>query len=214
MSQREGKAPECIIHTHAGRGFDLFDFCRFSIRLESIARALAMKCRFNGMVKFHYSVALHSLFVEQIVRERYGLEYALQALFHDCTEFPLPDVVSPFKPCLYVRKGKDFEPYREYEDKLARHVFLEFGIDPIMPPVIKVVDLEVLAAERAQVVHNPKLMHWRELPEPADIEIKRMQPEEVETMFIERFCWLQKAIAEAKRSRPAGAKERQHRLTT
>ena len=173
----------CNIHTNAG----ILDVSRpdpEKIRLEDIAWALAYICRFNGHVRFHYSVAQHSLLVAQLVQRRHGPRLALTALMHDAAEAYLGDMISPLKLIL--------PDFKKLEEVLAKAIAAKFGLVHPEPAEVKLADLAVLAAEREQVIAPTDKTAWRELPAPPkDVLIEELQPQAVRRMFLERFQELQ-----------------------
>lgn len=169
----------CTIHTHGGV-FDVLKPNPAQIRIEDIAHALAFQCRFNGHVRFHYSVGQHSLLVAKLVLDQTDDQrLALTALLHDATEAYLPDVISPLKPLLVG--------FREIEARLSQVIAAKYSLLWPEPAVVKEADLLVLAAEREQVIADTDRSAWRELPVPADIEIKPSRPEMIRTRFLAAF---------------------------
>lgn len=104
---------------------------------------------------------------------------AQAALLHDATEAYLPDVISPLKPLLLG--------FTEMEQRLGKVIAEKFGLPWPEPAEVKDADLSVLAAERNQVISETDRTAWRELPEPAEIEITPMRPEAVRTRFLAAY---------------------------
>ena len=86
------------LHTFTWRGFDPFNTRADDVDLEDIAHALAMTCRFGGMVPRFYSVAQHAVLVALMVMEASRRpDWALLALHHDSAEAYLGDIPRPIK---------------------------------------------------------------------------------------------------------------------
>ena len=87
------------------------------INVDDIGRALANKCRFNGLCEPFYSVAQHSVLLWEATKEPW-------ALFHDASEAYLPDIPFGMK--------NDFEicgkPFREVEDVLLQRIADHVGV--------------------------------------------------------------------------------------
>lgn len=134
------------ILTVTGNHFDFIELKDNKIDIEEIAYALSNTCRFGGHCKEYYSVAQHSVLVAQRVPARCYMD----ALFHDAAEAYLGDMPTPLKQLL-----------PEYQD--MTHM-VEFWLQQkmninIKQPEIKRADLEVLAAEKRDLM-PPDTCHW------------------------------------------------------
>ena len=119
----------------SGRRLDLLDPSPFDIEIEDIAHGLAFVARWNGQTEgdFPYSVAEHSLLVEEIfVRLRPNTEakWRLAALLHDAPEFVIGDMISPVKEAIGTG-------YESLEKRLSAAVRLRFGLPTELPPAIE-----------------------------------------------------------------------------
>lgn len=86
----------------SGRRLDLINPSPLDVEIEDIAHGLARVARWNGQTKgMHaYSVAQHSLIVEQIycrLSSSVSAEEKQLALLHDAPEYVIGDMISPFK---------------------------------------------------------------------------------------------------------------------
>lgn len=115
-----------------------------SFQIEDIAHALSMIPRFNGNLRRHYSVAQHSVLVSRLVPKN----VAFRALLHDASEFALGDMTSPLKARLSL--------YRKYESRMQGAIHQAFGLSASCSSAekrtIKVADLQMLAAEKEQLM--------------------------------------------------------------
>ena len=110
----------------SGRRLDLLDPSPLDIEIEDIAHGLSRVARWNGQTKGDYvfSVAQHSLLVEQIARTQspgLGAKEQLAILLHDAAEYVIGDMISPFKNAL----GMD---YKQFEARLQKAIHLRFGL--------------------------------------------------------------------------------------
>jgi uncharacterized protein len=115
----------------SGRRLDLLDPSPLDIEIEDIAHGLARVARWNGQTNGDYifSVAQHTLLVEEIARRRTGTldrRLGLALLLHDAPEYVIGDIISPFKAII----GGS---YRAVEARLLAAIHLRFGLPPRLP---------------------------------------------------------------------------------
>mgnify|MGYP006279367771 FL=1 len=116
----------------SGRRLDLLDPSPLDIEIEDIAHGLSRVARWNGQTQGDYvfSVAQHSLLVEQIARmlaPGLGASEHLAILLHDAAEYVIGDMISPFKNAL----GMD---YRQFETRLQNAIHVRFGLPVKVTP--------------------------------------------------------------------------------
>ncbi|MBU2936174.1 MULTISPECIES: HD domain-containing protein [Pacificibacter] len=119
----------------SGRRLDLLDPTPMDIEIEDIAHGLAFVARWNGQTRgdWAYSVAEHSVLVEQIFRQLYPnepIKWQLAALLHDAPEYVIGDMISPVKAAI----GPD---YGELDDRLTAAIHIRFGLPAKIPVAIK-----------------------------------------------------------------------------
>ncbi|SEL04311.1 HD domain-containing protein [Pacificibacter marinus] len=119
----------------SGRRLDLLDPTPMDIEIEDIAHGLAFVARWNGQTRgdWAYSVAEHSVLVEQIFRSLYPSEpikWQLAALLHDAPEYVIGDMISPVKAAI----GPD---YSELDDRLTAAIHIRFGLPAKIPQAVK-----------------------------------------------------------------------------
>lgn len=157
------------ITTWTGEAVDFDRPLEAPIRLEDIAHALGMLCRFNGHIRRFYSVAQHSVLVSRLVEP----EHALLALFHDAPEAYIGDMTAPLK--------KHMRSFQELEAKFAITIRagLDLGLltDGVAP--IKAADRAALELEVYCLTNRGTPSFWRmEDGAPADvIETTLLRPE-------------------------------------
>ena len=129
------KQPRAWQRMLSGRRLDLLDPTPVDIEIEDIAHGLAFVARWNGQTRgdYAYSVAEHSLLVEQIfARQNPGapVRWQLAALLHDAPEYVIGDMISPVKAA--VGAG-----YGALDDRLTAAIHLRFGLPAQIPVAVK-----------------------------------------------------------------------------
>lgn len=119
----------------SGRRLDLLDPTPVDIEIEDIAHGLAFVARWNGQTQgeFAYSVAEHSLLVEEIyqrLRPEAPIKWRLAALLHDAPEYVIGDMISPVKAA--VGPG-----YGALDERLTAAIHLRFGLPAAIPKAVK-----------------------------------------------------------------------------
>ncbi|MDO8908887.1 MAG: HD family hydrolase [Pseudohongiella sp.] len=166
------------IETSSGSSIDLISPQPHQVKIWDIAHALSLICRFGGHCRWHYSVAQHSVLVSYLV----PVELSLEALLHDAAEAYLGDVVRPLKV------NGDMQGYRAAETLMESVITENFGLGDINHPLIKLADMQILAAERA-VLLTDKSSLWQCLEgiSPAPLKIEKLTPEQAREMFMARL---------------------------
>lgn len=129
------KQPRAWQRMLSGRRLDLLDPTPMDIEIEDIAHGLAFVARWNGQTigDYAYSVAEHSLLVEQIFTRIYPQATPAQrltALLHDAPEYVIGDMISPVKSA--VGPG-----YAELDARLTAAIHLRFGLPAELPKTVK-----------------------------------------------------------------------------
>ncbi|MBT8412679.1 MAG: HD family hydrolase [Octadecabacter sp.] len=129
------KQPRAWQRMLSGRRLDLLDPTPMDIEIEDIAHGLAFVARWNGQTigDFAYSVAEHSLLVEQIfitLNPSAPVKWRLAALLHDAPEYVIGDMISPVKAA--VGPG-----YGTLDDRLMAAIHIRFGLPAQVPVAIK-----------------------------------------------------------------------------
>jgi len=119
----------------SGRRLDLLDPTPMDIEVEDIAHGLAFVARWNGQTigDYAYSVAEHSLLVEQIyalIQPKAPVKWRLAALLHDAPEYVIGDMISPVKSAV----GPD---YGLLDDRLTAAIHIRFGLPASLPVAVK-----------------------------------------------------------------------------
>lgn len=149
----------------SGRRLDLLDPTPVDIEIEDIAHGLAFVARWNGqtMGDYAYSVAEHSLLVEQIFRRMNPdapVKWLLAALLHDAPEYVIGDMISPVKAS--VGSG-----YGVLDARLQAAIHIRFGLPAQIPMTVK-----------KQIKKADKISAWLEAT-----QIAGFSPQEADRFF-------------------------------
>ena len=122
----------------SGRRLDLLDPSPLDVEIEDIAHGLARVARWNGQTigPHIFSVAQHTLLVEEIARRQLGQldrRLNLALLLHDAPEYVIGDMITPFKAVIG-------DTYKAVEKRLLGAIHRRFGLAPELPAdLVKVV---------------------------------------------------------------------------
>ncbi|MGO9265208.1 MAG: hypothetical protein ACLQBA_10030 [Candidatus Binataceae bacterium] len=162
----------------SGRLFDFLDPHASDFTIDDIAHGLSYVCRYAGQCRGFYSVAEHSILVSETVTS-----FAYEALLHDAAEAFIGDVTRPLKQLL--------PEYRRIESNVEDAIIERFGLDRRFKDTVKRADLQVLAAEQAQVM-APGCADWAVAAgiEPAQVKVRYLPPEVAKRRFLNRYLQL------------------------
>ncbi len=137
-------APRAWQRMLSGRRLNLLDPSPLDVEIDDIAQGLSRVARWNGQTSgnWAFSVAQHSLLVEELLRRRKpdaSTQWQLTALLHDAPEYVVGDMITPFKSAI----GPD---YKALENRLMAAIHLRFGLPAIAP---KELTAEIKKADRA-----------------------------------------------------------------
>lgn len=153
-----GSTPRAWQRMLSGRRLDLLDPTPVDIEIEDIAHGLAFVARWNGQTEgdFPYSVAEHSILVEEIFRRvdpSAPVKWRLAALLHDAPEYVIGDMISPVKAA--VGPG-----YGELDARLTAAIHLRFGLPATLPKTVK-----------ARIKRADKVSAWLEATQLAGFSV-------------------------------------------
>ena len=193
-------APRAWQRMLSGRRLDLLDPSPLDIEIEDIAHGLARVARWNGQTRGRhiYSVAQHSLLVEQIAGlARPGLsgDWQLAILLHDAPEYVIGDIISPFKTVLG-------DGYKGVEKRLLAAIHIRFGLPVTLPKPLttlaKTADhaSAFLEATRLAGFEQDEALRFfgRPCAVPHDIAeiIEPWSADVAKTRFLERFAEIER----------------------
>ena len=194
LSKKRNQSPRAWQRMLSGRRLDLLDPTPMDVEIEDIAHGLAFVARWNGQTigDFPYSVAEHSLLVEEIYSRLVPdapPKWALAALLHDAPEYVIGDMISPVKAA--VGSG-----YGELDDRLAAAIHLRFGLPAAIPKTVKskIKRADKVSAwmEATQIAGFSESEATKIFGRPApeltfDLKIRLRPPVEARADFINRF---------------------------
>lgn len=142
----------------SGRRLDLLDPTPVDIEIADIAHGLAFVARWNGQTHgdFAYSVAEHSLLVEELFGRMYASatpRTRLTALLHDAPEYVIGDMISPVKAAIGPSYGK-------LDDRLMAAIHIRFGLAAETPKNLK-----------AHIKKADKISAWMEATQIAGFSV-------------------------------------------
>lgn len=168
------------IQLRSGLYFDMLEPDPSVIRINDIAHALSMLCRFTGHCSRFYSVAQHSMLVASILIDSGREDLALWGLLHDAPETYLGDVARPLKMLL--------PDYQMIERRVEHVVFGALGLVGEIPEEVKRADMVALATEKKYIMPEG---HWPGLdgiePAPFIGSISSARPEYIESLFLSAY---------------------------
>lgn len=157
------------IGVYSGGFFDVFNPNPDDIRIEDIAHALSLTCRWGGHCREFYSVAQHCVHVSDLL----PLDLALQGLLHDAAEAYMGDVPRPIK--------HNIPAFGEQEDKVLRVIWDKFGLEgQEMHEQIHAMDNRVLHWEAHELLVEHE---WADNPYP-NMPLSPWKPHDAEDMFL------------------------------
>ncbi len=193
MADRAGAPPRAWQRMLSGRRLDLLDPSPLDIEISDIAHGLARVARWNGQTHgdHAFSVAQHSLLVEQIFRLQNPAstpQVQLTALLHDAAEYVIGDMISPFKAV--VGGG-----YKAVEERLQNAIHIRFALPGRAERVkasIKKADMVAAFHEATQLAGFSEEEATRFFGRPRDIPACELDLEPkpagvVQDLFLTRF---------------------------
>lgn len=184
----------------SGRRLDLLDPSPLDIEIEDVAHGLARVARWNGQTvgEHAYSVAQHSLLVEQIFNRLVpdaSIEWQMLTLLHDAPEYVIGDMISPFKA---VMGGN----YKLIEARLESAVHVRFSLPASISVSLK--KLIKRADQVAAFFEATRLAGFSETEatkyfgrprsfDPAGLDLTPRPTQGVQNDFLARFATLEQA---------------------
>lgn len=159
-----------FMSVYSGGKFYPLDPKPAEILIEDIAHALSHQNRFNGHLKWPYTVAQHSVLVSKYVEQRITTDRntLLFALLHDAAEAYIGDVIRPVKYNLPL--------FKEIEDKIMDAVARKFGftMGKKATAIVKTADNLMCAAEKRDL--HPTKIEWPGMPAPLYSVVSEITP--------------------------------------
>lgn len=165
------------IQTYSGAAFYPLAPRAGDVRMEDIAHALSLNCRFNGHCRTFYSVAEHCVRVSLAVPE----EHAGWGLLHDAAEAYITDLPRPVKTHI--------PDFIRMEETLLGMILTQFGLSMPMPEPVAEADEALLATEQRDLMVPPP-QSWGLQADPLPDRITPLPPQRAEEWFLQRFAEL------------------------
>jgi 5'-deoxynucleotidase YfbR-like HD superfamily hydrolase len=184
VNHKAGIKTDGCFRTFTGRKFNILNPSFEMIDIRDIAKGLAYKPHFSGFSPKFFSIAEHSLAVEEMIAliDKDNYHARLEALLHDASEAYTGDMIKPIKNLL--------PNFVMIEKKIQSTIFSKYGIQPksydldIKPTDNRIQDIEAMAFYRKDADLSP---FERILVEKY---IKYLTPDEALKEFTARFEWL------------------------
>lgn len=128
----------------SGRFVNPLDLRPEDVDIWDIAHHLSNICRYTGACPAFYSVAQHSVYVAQDLRDSGAVpDLVMAGLLHDAAEYVFNDLASP------VKRDPRMQWYRDMEHEATRLIYRVFGLDPELLAQTKPADDAVFHREVA-----------------------------------------------------------------
>lgn len=151
-----------FMSVYSGNKFYPLDPVADEVHIEDIAHALSHQNRFNGHLRWPYTVAQHSVNVMKVVRREHPDDRNAQlfALLHDAAEAYIGDIIRPVKYYL--------PEFKAIEDRIMEAVAEKFGFEMTKPAtaIVKTADNIMCAAEKRDL--HPTKIDWPGMPDPVN----------------------------------------------
>lgn len=177
----------------SGRRLDILNPSPLDIEIDDIAHGLARVARWNGQTsgKYGFSVAQHSVLVEQILSlnaPQLAQKWRLACLLHDAPEYVIGDMITPVKAVIGA-------PYKKIEALLQKAVHIRFGLPPELPSgiahSIKRADRMAAYLEATELAGFSAKDAGKLFPKlrgiPKGIDLTPLSPEKATRSFLRRF---------------------------
>lgn len=177
----------------SGRRLDILSPSPLDIEIDDIAHGLARVARWNGQTsgKYGFSVAQHSVLVEQILSlnaPQLTQKWRLACLLHDAPEYVIGDMITPVKAAIGA-------PYKKIESLLQEAVHIRFGLPPELPSgianSIKRADRMAAYLEATELAGFSAKDAGKLFPKlrgtPKEIDLTPLSPEKATRSFLRRF---------------------------
>lgn len=194
-ARRDTAPPRAWQRMLSGRRLDLLDPSPLDVEIEDIAHGLSRVARWNGQTEGaqSYSVAEHSLLVEQLVvelKDTTPIKWRLAALLHDAPEYVIGDMISPFKAVIG-------DAYKAVESKLQGAIHIRFGLPAELPSEVKVlikradrISAFIEATQIAGFSESEARRLFGRSKIGADVKLTPAAPNDAKQRYLRRFAEL------------------------
>jgi hypothetical protein len=181
--------------TYTGKLIDIERPRLEDIDIRDIAHALSMTCRFGGHCRDFYSVAEHSLLVEQYGKlgpwkGEWNPRYGLHFLLHDAAEAYLGDVINPLKMvlCQGPLNGANYGFWEaRWQELITIEVFCLGRLPTDQAHSVRVSDHQILALEMSKLFDDDHVVWDSHAKSALKGELRLLSPREARDAFLKRF---------------------------
>lgn len=170
--------------TRSGRAFDLVNLDPNEVDIEDIAYSLGKLCRYTGHPEPFFSVAEHSVIMNQLVSRK----AQIHAMLHDTPEAYVNDLTTPVKRLL--------PDYKALENRILVIIYKHFGIGFPNQKIIEEVkdaDVRMHVTEREQLLPaSPRPWSRNHSEGPFKYRLPCWGPKKAGIIYMETFNKLRK----------------------
>lgn len=177
--------------TGATLEFDKLD--KYKPDIRDVAHALSLLTRYRGQIDYNYSVAQHSLLVEEILRlQGYSLLVRKGGLLHDAPEMLISDCPSPLK--------KQMPEFVAFEQRIGDlfncHFQIKTDVEEIhdADKAALIIESFHLFPTSASPKKNNNLLWYMEPPKYFKLFPGKEDPQVVEQKFLAKYWELEYLI--------------------
>lgn len=174
-----------FIETFTGKKINPLEPTINDICIEDISHSLNNICRYTGHSNIFYTVAQHSIFVADLLRQEHSKQIQLAGLLHDAAEAYIGDISRPLKSAL-----NKFYPIEDIERRILSIIYRKFDVPQICidSPYIKAMDDMALAIEK-EFLFPDSIIDWELEMKPTSEGIELFQS--YFNPFVNHFSFLE-----------------------
>jgi hypothetical protein len=155
-----GLFPDDSMETFSGTHFNILKPDPKMISMFDISHHLSLICRFNGACRWFYSVAQHSIYVADLVKQN-GADIVteLGGLLHDAAEAYTGDIIRP------IKHAEGVDKLIHIGDVIQEVINKKYGIESANWELVRQADNTLVVTEADQLLPSQG-RGWQNLPAP------------------------------------------------